>query len=313
MPFAARWPYAVDVRPAFTASAARRPRRDAALELARLLAAVLDRFDGLWGFDLPYMLCVQEAPAADGLTGAAIADWHLHVELLPPHRNPDRLKVRASVETDARRVHQRHLPEHTAAALRGVERAPRLDRRRAAGDRAGAVTDVTARAPGRVNLIGDHTDYTGGFCFPIAISQGITVTGRRTGERIRIRSDTEATVADMPIDSPIPPLSTGVARYVAAVVDASGRRSDSTSRSRPTCHKASAFRPAPPSKSPSPWRLGPTLRSLCSPSWPRRRARRRQVPTGILDQLASIFGRAGHGLLIDCCSLDVTGPDAAVR
>ena len=32
----------------------------------------------------------------------------------------------------------------------------------------------------------------------------------------------------------------------------------------------------------------------------------RQVPTGILDQLASICGRAGHGLLIDCRSLDVT-------
>ena len=34
----------------------------------------------------------------------------------------------------------------------------------------GAVTSVTARAPGRVNLIGDHTDYNGGLCLPFAIS-----------------------------------------------------------------------------------------------------------------------------------------------
>ncbi len=148
VPFAARWPYAVDVR----------SRRhgvgrlgdlddDAALELARLLAAVLDRFDGLWGFDLPYMLCVQEAPPADGLTGAAVPDWHLHVELLPPHRNPNRLKV-ARRRDGARRVHQRHIARAHRRCISGVESARTgLDRRGAAGDRAGALTAVTARAP----------------------------------------------------------------------------------------------------------------------------------------------------------------------
>ena len=119
VPFAARWPYAVEVR-------ARRHGvgrlgdldDDAALELARLLAAVLDRFDALWRFDMPYMLCVQEAPPAEGLAGAAAPDWHLHVELLPPHRSPDRLKVRASVETTLGVFINDTLPEHTAAALR---------------------------------------------------------------------------------------------------------------------------------------------------------------------------------------------------
>ncbi len=37
---------------------------------------------------------------------------------------------------------------------------------------------VTARAPGRVNLIGEHTDYNGGLALPFAIAQGITVTAR---------------------------------------------------------------------------------------------------------------------------------------
>ena len=41
------------------------------------------------------------------------------------------------------------------------------------------MTAVVARAPGRVTLIGDHTDYTGGLCLPMAIDRAITITGVR--------------------------------------------------------------------------------------------------------------------------------------
>src|SRR5215211_9484739 len=37
---------------------------------------------------------------------------------------------------------------------------------------------LTAFAPGRVNLIGEHTDYNDGLCLPFAIERGITVTAR---------------------------------------------------------------------------------------------------------------------------------------
>ena len=171
------------------------------------------------------------------------------------------------------------------------------------------MTDVTARAPGRVNLIGDHTDYTGGFCFPIAISQGVTVTGRRTGDRIRIRSDTEATVADLPLDIAEPAaVEPAWARYVAAVVAALrptvGLDAEITSdlpqgvglSSSAALEVAVALALGADTSDPL------ALAQLCRAA----EHAARQVPTGILDQLASIFGRAGHGLLIDCCSLDVT-------
>ena len=51
------------------------------------------------------------------------------------------------------------------------------------------MTSATARAPGRVNLIGDHTDYNGGLCLPFAIAPATTTTARPRGDdRLQIRS-----------------------------------------------------------------------------------------------------------------------------
>ncbi len=41
---------------------------------------------------------------------------------------------------------------------------------------------AVAFAPGRVNLIGEHTDYNGGLALPFAIAEGITVQAERTGQ-----------------------------------------------------------------------------------------------------------------------------------
>ena len=82
-------------------------------------------------------------------------------------------------------------------------------------------TAVTARAPGRVNLIGDHTDYTGGLCFPIAIDRAVEISGRRDralGE-VRLTSDglPDAVVAlDVREPAAVQP---EWARYVAGVVE----------------------------------------------------------------------------------------------
>ena len=110
---------------------------DAALtDLASALDAVIGRYDGLWGFELPYLMCVQEAP--DG-----IDDWHLHVEMLPPHRNQTRLKVRASVETALGVFINDTLPEANAEALAAVLSTQGYESRiLESGERGGACVEL---------------------------------------------------------------------------------------------------------------------------------------------------------------------------
>jgi galactokinase len=47
---------------------------------------------------------------------------------------------------------------------------------------------LAALAPGRVNLIGEHTDYSGGLAMPAAIQSGVTVTVESVAEEIALRS-----------------------------------------------------------------------------------------------------------------------------
>jgi len=48
--------------------------------------------------------------------------------------------------------------------------------------RFGAEPEVTMWAPGRVNVIGEHTDYNGGYVLPIAIGKRIYAAAARTGD-----------------------------------------------------------------------------------------------------------------------------------
>jgi galactokinase len=76
---------------------------------------------------------------------------------------------------------------------------------------------ATARAPGRVNLIGEHLDYNGGLCLPIAIPQYCTVTAsRRDDDLVHLRSGSRTwagRVADHPPGWPA---------YCLGVLDALG-------------------------------------------------------------------------------------------
>lgn len=58
-------------------------------------------------------------------------------------------------------------------------------------------------APGRVNLIGEHTDYTGGLVFPCAIDRGTLLLVRaREDRRLRLASTGFASHYDLALDEP---------------------------------------------------------------------------------------------------------------
>ena len=61
--------------------------------------------------------------------------------------------------------------------------------------------DVVVQAPGRVNLIGEHTDYNAGFVFPAAIDRWVVVAARsRVDSRVRIYSAMHEEVAEFRVD-----------------------------------------------------------------------------------------------------------------
>lgn len=177
----------------------------------------------------------------------------------------------------------------------------------------GSMTTVVARAPGRVNLIGDHTDYTGGLCLPMAIDRSVVVRGVRDAAfaDVRIESTTAAPVAPLPlvIENPAA-IEPEWARYVAGVIaqlhPSVGFRGKVTSTipARAGLSSSAALEIAAAlalgaTADTDPERL--LLARLCQAAEHAARG----VPTGLLDQLASIFGVAGHGLLIDCRALTV--------
>jgi UDPglucose--hexose-1-phosphate uridylyltransferase len=119
VPFAPNWPFEIHVR-ARRHGARRLTDLDTAerRDLAAALRDVVTRYDQLYERPLAYLMACHEAPS--DVDGAPASDWHLAFEFLPPNRGPDRLKVRATVETAAGFFINDTVPEASAAQLAEV-------------------------------------------------------------------------------------------------------------------------------------------------------------------------------------------------
>src|SRR5262245_9170509 len=175
-----------------------------------------------------------------------------------------------------------------------------------------AVTPRAFWAPGRVNLIGEHTDYSGGLVLPAAIDLGIRIECG-PDERIRLVSDLAPERVDISSDGGELAAVDGWGRYVAAValeLAALGRPAvglagtvGSTLPQGAGLSSSAALEVAVATAlcAVASHELDPLeLAQAC------RRAELRAVgvPCGILDQASSVLGKAGHAILIDTGTLD---------
>ena len=157
-------------------------------------------------------------------------------------------------------------------------------------------------APGRVNLIGDHTDYTGGLVLPMAIDRYTEISGAVGGVRVRLTSADESAPVDLPLRVDRPQDSTPAwAKYVAGVVAELTPHEGFDGNVATTIPIGAGLSSSAALEVAVALALGFTgsaldLARLCQ----RAENRATGLPSGIMDQLAISAGVAGHALLIDC-------------
>lgn len=168
--------------------------------------------------------------------------------------------------------------------------------------------NVAAFAPGRVNLIGDHTDYTGGWALPMAVEWGTTVEVRTGGARVELMSTDAAGAAVVDLDVADPSsVEPEWARYVAGVVAVLRPAQGAVGTVSTTLPIGAGLSSSAALEVALALALGFDGEPLeLALACQRAEHLASGVPSGVMDQLASVGGVAGHALLVDCTSLVLT-------
>jgi galactokinase len=167
---------------------------------------------------------------------------------------------------------------------------------------------VVVRAPGRVNLIGDHTDYTGGLALPMAIDRQVVVDGFDGPDKvIHLTSDQDPAPArfSVPVTS-LEGIEPVWARRVAAIAAELGRENGFAGSVQSTVPIGAGLSSSGALGVGVALALGAAdtltrneIALLCQ----RAQQAATGVPAGVLDEMASLHGLAGHAILLDCHDL----------
>jgi galactokinase len=177
------------------------------------------------------------------------------------------------------------------------------------------VTAVAAFGPGRVNLIGEHTDYNDGLCLPFAIARGVTVRAEGLeGGRVQAHAadlgEDDAFAAADPARG-----AEGWRAFVRGTVGELGAAGHAVRGARLRIAGDVPRGSGLSSSAALSTALALALLALAGEDEDDRRELAKLcsrvendwvgAQTGLLDQLAALFGQEGHALRLDCRDLSI--------
>mgnify|MGYP001818093517 FL=1 len=173
---------------------------------------------------------------------------------------------------------------------------------------------IVAMAPGRVNLIGEYTDFNDGFVFPMTVDRGLYFAIRlRSDSRLRVASVRYSDLVEYELDDFVAPKPGSWSSYVLGVVEELRLRGhldrgfeavvDGNLSLGAGLSSSAALEVATSVALQEVFRFDidrVELVKLCQ----HVEHKYAKVLCGIMDQFACVIGRPGHALLLDCRSLD---------
>lgn len=168
---------------------------------------------------------------------------------------------------------------------------------------------VVARAPGRVNLIGDHTDYNEGLALPMAIDLGVEVTlTEGAGDRMVLTTTFDPEPAVLSVDLAFDPvtlqaISPPWARLAGAVLALARPPRGGTVRLAATLPPGAGLSSSAACAVALALAFGVTAPPLATARLCRRAEAAAGADVGLMDPLVIMAARAGHALLIDFSSM----------